>query len=275
MEKFKEIYSTLFKNEQEIFIDIFEMIVTKLESHKNKNYIKNVKYSNKDYIIGIIEVVTNNISWRRYIGKINGRILNNKHNYYCKIGVYEELHNINLKKYLESHKNNSKYLSLDSTFISNKQGIEKIGRNVYYKNKRGRKLSAIVDSKGIPINLHITNGNKHDSKNAPKIIDKLALDNYDKNKTYFLADKGYDSNKIRELVKKKWMKPIIARRKTKSNTKSLKKKEIKIYRRRIKVENYFSWMKQNAKVNNIYEKSIKSYVGIIYLCSSIIIYRKT
>ena len=44
----------------------------------------------KDYICGIIEVVSNNTSWRKYNGLINDRVLNNKHNYYCKIGVYEE-----------------------------------------------------------------------------------------------------------------------------------------------------------------------------------------
>jgi len=60
------------------------------------------------------------------------------------------------------HSDTLKYQSTDSSFIENKIGVDKLGRNVYYKNKRGRKITAIVDSKGIPINFNISEGNKHD-----------------------------------------------------------------------------------------------------------------
>ena len=77
------------------FIDIMEKIINELDN-KNKKYILHKKYSIKDYICGIIEVISNNISWRKYNGKINGRVLNNKHNYYVKNRVYEKLFKTNL-----------------------------------------------------------------------------------------------------------------------------------------------------------------------------------
>lgn len=88
-------------------------------------------------------------------------------------------------------------LSLDSTFITNKKGTEKLGRNIYYRNKRGIKISAIVEDKGIPVNIHLSRGNKHDAKIAPKIINKIEVGG-----TYLLADKAYDSKKIREIIKR-------------------------------------------------------------------------
>jgi hypothetical protein len=214
MDKFIKIYKSLFKNNKESFIDIIEKIINKLEPKKNKNYCRNQKYTTKEYISGIIEVITNNISWRKYNGKINGRILNNKHNYYSKLGVYDELYKYNLNEYCLKTKNSySKYLSMDSTFIVNKNGTEKIGRNIYYKNKRGRKITAIVDSKGIPLNIHITSGNKHDCRIAPKIINQVKIN---KDTKYLIADKGYDSKKIREKIRKLKIKPIIAKRKYKN-----------------------------------------------------------
>ena len=314
-------------------------------------------------------MLSNNTSWRKYNGVIDGRVLNNKHNYYVKLGVYDELYKINLKKYLKKNKHTDKYLSIDSTFIQNKYGTEKIGRNFYYKNKHGIKITPLVDSKGIPLKIDITEGNRHDAVIAPKLIDKLNMyqiddkkdkikgnnnkdgrqddkkdnnkdnkkdnkkdnnkdsnndnkkDNkrytlankgYDSNKNknikkdnkndikinnkkdkgcdsnnkdnkkddkkdnkrYILADKGYDSNKIRTLIKQKNYTPIIAKRKYKNKNKSLKKYEIKIYKKRIIVENFFAWLKMFPKINKIYEKKIKSYNGLLLLAISIIVFKR-
>ena len=40
-----------------------EKIINELEVNKNTNYRRNVNYTNRDYICGIIEVLSNNISW--------------------------------------------------------------------------------------------------------------------------------------------------------------------------------------------------------------------
>ena len=75
-----------------------------------------------------------------------------------------------------------KVISMYSTFISNKNGTEKLGRNIYYKNKRGRKITTAVslpakannlarlravDEKGIPLKIHLSKGNGHDATIAP------------------------------------------------------------------------------------------------------------
>ena len=87
MDKFMIIYRKLLKNgNRDSLIDIIEEIINKFENKKNKDYIRNIKYTTRDYICAIIEVLSNNVSWRKY----NGKVLNNKHNYYSKLGVYEE-----------------------------------------------------------------------------------------------------------------------------------------------------------------------------------------
>ena len=41
-----------------------------------------------------------------------------------------------MKSYLKQKKKPIKVISIDSTFITNKNGTEKLGRNIYYKNNR-------------------------------------------------------------------------------------------------------------------------------------------
>ena len=40
----------------------------------------------------------------------------------------------------------------------------------------------------------------------------------------------------------------------------------------MKVENYYSWIKQYSKINMLYEKTIGSYKGLLMLASARIIY---
>lgn len=271
--KFWKVYQNLIKDRKHNFVLLMKTVILKLSPIKNDNFKRNVKYTLEEYIMGIIEVITNNISWRKYNGKINGRILNNKHNEFIKLGVYKKLYEMNLKKYLRKNKKRFlKYLSIDSTFVENKNGIDGTGRNIYYKNKKGRKVTAIVDTKGIPLRICISPGNKHDCtifKENKEIINNASMKNQ-----YFMADKGYDSNEIREIIRSKGYIPIIPKRKRNNKDKSLKKNEIVKYKKRIIVENTFSWLRKNAKIDKIYEKTLKSYEGCLLLSVSILIYKR-
>lgn len=133
------------------FVDEFLKIVNKII--KPKNTISR-KYSEKTYIIELIKLVKAHTYWRRYEGLIYGRVLNNKHHQYIKSGVYKTFYKSLLKKYFNKNKTiKLKYQSIDTSFILNKYGVNISKRNKYYKNKRGLKLSAIVDVHGIPISI--------------------------------------------------------------------------------------------------------------------------
>ena len=135
------------------------------------------------------------------------------------------------------------------------------------------KVTAIVDSKGIPLNVCLSSGNKHDCtifKENQNMIGKARGKD-----AYFMADKGYDSEEIRDILREKEYIPIIPKRRSKKNKRSLKRSEIKIYRKRIIVENSFAWLKRNAKIDKIYEKSEESYMALLLLSISMLIYKRT
>ena len=106
------------------------------------------------------------------------------------------------------------------------------------KSKGGNtsKIHLAVDSYGLPIEFTITGGQLHDSKAAKPLIGKLPK------AKYIIADKGYDSEAIREQVRKRSSIPNIPR---KSNSK-IGNDDIDwcLYKYRHLVENAFEKLKR-------------------------------
>ena len=83
-----------------------------------------------------------------------------------------------------------------------------------------------------------------------------------------MCDKGYDSSVIRKFINNMECNAIIPyNMRNSKESKTLSKEEKLIYKKWIKVENYFSWIKQYPKLDKLYEKSIKSYLGLCTLAS--------
>ncbi len=72
------------------------------------------------------------------------------------------------------------------------------------------KIHVAADAHGNPINFEITGGQIHDAKESDKIIKITGT------AKSFIADKGYDSDKIRSQARAAGMNPVIPR---KSNSK--------------------------------------------------------
>ena len=82
------------------------------------------------------------------------------------------------------------------------------------------KIHICADAHGNPIDFEVTGGEVHDSKVASELIDIL------KGSEYFIADKGYDSEDIRDKARAEGIVPVIPRR---SNRGSLQTKVVGIF----------------------------------------------
>ena len=69
------------------------------------------------------------------------------------------------------------------------------------------KIHLAVDSYGLPIEFIITGGDVHDSKVANELIDLLPQGDF------VIADKGYDSEAIRDKIRERNSIPVIPRKK--------------------------------------------------------------
>lgn len=89
------------------------------------------------------------------------------------------------------------------------------------------------------------------------------------NNKFMLADKGYDTNEIRNKLISLGYEPIIAanKRNTKDETKlrKLTEKQKKIYKNRCKIEHTNGLLKMNRQLDVRYDKHSYMYEGFVYL----------
>ncbi len=119
------------------------------------------------------------------------------------------------------------------------------------------KIHMAVEACGLPIDFEITGGEVHDAKKAPDLIEKLSRADHT------IADKGYDSEELRELIRKKGSVPVIPR---KSNSKiGNDDMDWGLYKYRHLVENVFARLKQFRSIATRYDKLKRNYASMLAL----------
>lgn len=124
------------------------------------------------------------------------------------------------------------------------------------------KIHMAVDGFGLPIAFNLTGGEVHDAKAAPALISKLPK------ATYTIADKGYDSEEIREQIRAKQSVPIIPR---KNNSKiGNAALDWGLYKCRHLVENMFARLKNFRAIATRYDKLKRNFASMIAMACSYI-----
>ncbi len=120
------------------------------------------------------------------------------------------------------------------------------------------KIHVLVDARGLPITLKLTEGQAHDGRSAEDMFDTVRAG------TVLLADRAYDSNKLRATLHARgaWanIKPMPHRLKPPRFSKRL-------YRERNLVERFFNKLKQFRAVATRYDKRDDNYLASVKLAS--------
>ena len=124
------------------------------------------------------------------------------------------------------------------------------------------KIHICADAHGNPIDFKITGGEVHDSKVAEQLIEVV------EEAEYFIADKGYDSDAIRDKAKEAGMKPVIPRRS--NSEKPNPEFDSHIYRLRHLVENLFARLKHFRSITTRFEKLSRNFKAMMYIACSFI-----
>ena len=145
-----------------------------------------------------------------------------------------------------------------SAGLPNKE-VQAIGRSVAGNTT---KIHMAVDSFGLPIAFQLTGGEVHDAKAAPDLIATLPKADYT------IADKGYDSEEIREQMKRKESISIIPRKKnSKTGNTDI---DWGLYKYRHLVENVFAQLKQFRAIATRYDKLKRNYASMLAMACSYI-----
>jgi len=125
------------------------------------------------------------------------------------------------------------------------------------KSKGGNttKIHMAVDAFGLPIAFKLTGGEVHDCKAAPEFIGKLPVSDYR------VADKGYDSEVLRQIIRQKGSIPVIPR---KSNS-TIGNGDVDgcLYKYRHWVENVFARLKHFRSIATRYDKLKRNYESML------------
>lgn len=272
-----------------IILSIKEIIV----NYVNLKYPLKYNFSNchqiykLDTIVSeLLYVLKTGISWRDYRGPIKYESLYYHFKFFRDNNIFINVYKQLADTYFSKNKTTKlKYQLVDSSFIQNMYGTNLIGRNKFYKNKKGTKISFITDSKGIPLSILFKCGNVNDSKFIEEHLNNMLIltntnkyKSSNKHKQYILGDKGYDTKNIRKLFSDIGYNVIIDynKRNTKNKLliKKLTKKEKILYRKRIVIENIFCYLKKNRRINLRYDKKFSSFKCFIYLALCKFIYSR-
>ncbi len=123
--------------------------------------------------------------------------------------------------------------------------------------KRGRntKIHLAVDSFGLPVRFHITDGITSDCTQAIRLIKGIPAQ-------YLLADRCYDSNEIVEHAKQNGMEEVIPPKKNRTEQREY---DEYIYKLRPLVENAFLKLKSWRAIATRYAKNTASFLSTVQI----------
>ena len=207
-------------------------------------------------ISAILYVLTEGCRWRAIDQP--GAKWNSIYQYYrrwCKEGVWQEAWTAcSPRQEGDSVHIDSSHVKVHRSGLNPQGGCEaqSIGKT---KGGWNTKLHAAVDSRGVPISLHLSPGNDADISHACEILEGVVA------KTV-VADKGYDSDELRIWLFERDIAPCIPAKSNRVDPLPYRKA---LYRKRHLVENFFAHIKTFRRVSTRYDKLAETFFGWVML----------
>ena len=158
--------------------------------------------------------------------------------------------------------------SIDGSLIQSFNFLDTTGYSGKYK-KTGTKISTLVDFLGSPFNVVFASGQEHD---CPFAIPTILNNSIGKPKI-ILADKGYDSDKLRSKLGQFGINTNIAVRDF-GNRKETIDYNIPLGKMRFKVERTNAWIKSFRRLRFRFDYTLASFQNLVYLGLIVICLRK-
>ncbi|RKG61633.1 IS5 family transposase [Corallococcus sp. CA054B] len=122
------------------------------------------------------------------------------------------------------------------------------------------KVHAVTTTGGKPLHLALTPGQQHESTMAEELLVHAEGD-------AFIADTGYDAERIRANAQKVGMKPVIHPHPSRKQPPSLDRT---LYRLRYRVECFFHDLKCFRAAATRYDKTATCYLAVLHVASMLL-----
>lgn len=128
----------------------------------------------------------------------------------------------------------------------------------------GTKFHLVCDSRGVPLAVELSPGQRHDSQLFEKAMEAVRIPQSAapprRRPRRLAADKAYSSLNIREWLRRHRIRAIIP---TKSNERHRRSFDREAYRGRNVVERCISWLKESRRVATRYEKLARNFLAML------------
>lgn len=220
-------------------------------------------------LTGIIFVLKTGIPWEELPQEMGcgcGMTCWNYLKAWQEAGVWERLHEVLLAELNEADRIDWSRAAVDSGHARALGGGEKTGKNPTDRAKLGSKHHLITDGKGTPLAITTTGSNIPDVNELLRVVDEVAdvrgnVGHPRKRPDELYADRAYDSDPHRRMLRKRGITPRIARRKTEHGS------GMGIYR--WVVERTVSWLHSCRKLRLRTDRTVQIHNAFTSLASAL------
>ena len=121
------------------------------------------------------------------------------------------------------------------------------------------KIHLTVDGNGKPRRMILTGGQRHDAPQAPALLEGMEYE-------FVIADKGYDSQKILDLIEEHGAVAVIPPRK---NRKEQREYDRELYKRRNVIERTVNKLKEYRRIATRYDRKTIYYLSFLHLAAAV------
>lgn len=136
--------------------------------------------------------------------------------------------------------------------------------------RTGSKHHLITDSAGVPLAISLTGGNRNDVTQLLPLVDGIGpvggkVGRPRRRADRLLADRGYDFDRYRRELRRRGVKPIIARRSTEHGSGLGKERWV--------VERTFAWLHNFRRLRTRYERRAELHLAFMQLGCAVVCQR--
>jgi transposase len=130
---------------------------------------------------------------------------------------------------------------------------------------------AITDAAGLPIGVSIASASPHEITLVEQSLESIQTEELPER---LIGDKAYDSDVVDERIKENFNVALISPHKSNRKKSSTQDgRELRRYKKRWKIERFFSWLQSFRRVATRYEYKASNYAAMVKLATTIILMR--
>jgi transposase len=224
-------------------------------------------------LAGIVYVLRTGVSWRdvpaQAIGCLGVTCWRRLRDW-TEAGVWPRLHEVLLSELRRKGLLDMDVAAIDGSHVRALKGGSTLAPPVD-RGRPGTKHHLIVDAHGIPLAVSVTGANRHDITQLAPLLDAIppirgVRGRPRRKPRQLFADRGYDYDKHRRLVRARGIVPMFARRGTAHGSGPGKRRWVG--------ERTFAWLHQFKRLRTRYERRADLHYGLLILACSIVCLRR-